>query len=82
MPGLKKSVKITNDRLCNHLKKYGYAPVRHTPALWKHTTINIIFTLVVDDSGIKLTRRQDVEHLSSALEDLYNIKKDWEGKYF
>ena len=33
---LNQAHKIANDRVCTHLKKYGYVPVRHPPALWKH----------------------------------------------
>ena len=54
--------------------------MHQSPAIWKHDTRNIMFTLVVDDFGIKFTNRQDSEHLASALEDLYVITKDWEGK--
>ena len=79
MPVLKQSGKIANDRLFTHLKRYRYAPVRHTPALWKHETRKIMFTLVENDLGIKFTSRQDAEHLVSALEHLYVITKDWEG---
>ena len=39
-----------------------------------------MFTLVVDDFGIKFTRRRDADHLAIVLEDLYVITKDWEGK--
>ena len=77
IPGLKQSSKISNDRLCTHLEKYGYAPVWHTPTLWKDETRNIIFTLVVDNFGIKFTIRQDAAYLSSTLEYLYVITKYW-----
>ena len=79
MPVLKQAGNISNEHMCAHLKKYGYAPVLHTPVLWKHESRNIMFTLVMDDSGIKFTSRRDIEHLGSALKDLYVITKDWEG---
>ena len=82
MVGLKQAGKIANDHLCAHLKKCGYVLVRHTPALWKHESRNIMFTLVVDDFGINFNNRWDSEHLSSALEYLYAITKDWEVKTF
>ena len=64
---------------CVPIKKNGYAPVRHTPALWKHDTMNTMLTLVLDDFRIKFTSRRDSDHLASVLEGLYVIKKDWEG---
>ena len=53
VPGLKQAVRISNDRLKIHLTLFGYAPVPHTPALWKHATRDITFSLVVDDFSIK-----------------------------
>jgi hypothetical protein len=80
MPGLKQSGKIANDRLHAHLAKYGYSPVPHTPALWKHESRKIIFSLVVDDFGVKYERKEDAIHLINALQDLYKITIDWDSK--
>ena len=60
MYGLPHAGKIANERLMHHLKPYGYAPVKHTPGLWAHATRNIMFTLVVDDFGIKYTNAADL----------------------
>ena len=57
MPGLKQSGRIANDRLKYHLAYFGFALVPRTPALWKHTTKPIIFSLVVDDFGVKYTSK-------------------------
>ena len=40
-------------------KIYGYAPVWHTPALWKHETRYIIFKMVVYGFGINFTISKD-----------------------
>ena len=53
MPGLKQAGIIVNKRLTKHLQKFGYETVVHTPSLWRHKTIPITFTLVVDDFGVK-----------------------------
>jgi hypothetical protein len=53
--------------------------VPRTPALWKHESRKIIFSLVVDDFGIKYERREDAEILTNALQDLYKITIDWQG---
>ena len=82
MYGLPHAGKIANDRLCKHLKPYGYAPVKHTPGLWKHTTKPISFTLVVDDFGIKYTDLADVAHLQAALEKQYEITFDPTGSLY
>ena len=55
MPGLKQAACLANERLVHHLAPYGYVPVQHTPSLWKHESNGILFSLVVDDFGIKYT---------------------------
>ena len=53
LPGLKQAGCISNDQLKDHLSHFGIAPVPRTPELWKHTNKPIIFSLVVDDFGVK-----------------------------
>ena len=36
MLGLKQAACLANELLVHHLGTYGYAPVQHTPPLWKH----------------------------------------------
>ena len=79
MPGLKQAGKISNDRFKKHLEKYGYEPMRHTPALWKYASHDIVFTLVVDVFGVKYTNRQNTEHLRNGLQLLYPVTTYWTG---
>eukprot|EP00957_Ditylum_brightwellii_P082019 6236891-Ditylum_brightwellii.AAC.1 len=37
----------------------GHAFARPAPGLWRHTTRDIRFTLVVDDFGVKYTNKED-----------------------
>ena len=67
MPGLKQTGHITNDRLKIHLYQFGYAPVPRTPALWKHATRDITFTLVVDNFGVKYVVKENADHLIESL---------------
>ena len=53
--GLKQSARLANERIVHHLALYGYAPVQHTPYIWKHEYNRILFSLVVDDFGTKPT---------------------------
>ena len=82
MPGLKQARLIDNDRLTRHLAKFGYTPSSKTPALWKHSTRNISFSLVVDDSGVKYVGKDNSDHLISALRELYTVSTDWKGTLF
>ena len=55
MPVLKQAARLDIEILVDHLAPYVYAPVQHTPSLWKHESNGILFSLVVDDFGIKST---------------------------
>jgi hypothetical protein len=78
MYGLPQAEKIANDQLIQFMKPHGYAPVPLTHSLWKHNKRDIVFTLVVDDFGVKYTKREDAEHLiTTTLEKHYNVSTDW-----
>ena len=47
--------------------------------LFRHTTRDVIFSLVVDDFGVKYKKREDVDHLISVLTTVYDIATNWEG---
>ena len=53
MPGLKQADKIANDILKLHLTKFGYTPVSRPPSIWKHSSKNITFALVVKTFEVK-----------------------------
>ena len=63
MPGIKQAGRLASDRLTNNLARNGYARIPHTPSLWYHHTSDLVFSLVVDDFGIKYTRKADANHL-------------------
>ena len=70
MPGLKQAARVANERLVHHLAPYGYAPVQHTPSLWKHESNGILFSLVVDYFGVKSTSDSATRHLLQYLREL------------
>ena len=82
MPGLKQVGGITNNRLKAHLAHFGFAPVPRTPALWKHDTKPILFSLVVDNFGVKYIGQENFDHLIQSLQKLYTISIDWTGSLF
>ena len=53
MPDLKQAWKIANDRFKKNLAKYGYETMHLTPEMWKHPSHDIVFTLIVDNFGVK-----------------------------
>ena len=38
-----------------------------------------MFTLVVDNFGVKCVNKEDAEHLMSVLKQNYEVTEDWEG---
>ena len=77
MPGLKQAGFIANNRLTRHLAKFGYTPSTKAPTLWRHSTRNISFSLVVDDFRLKYVGKENSDHLISALRELYTVSTDW-----
>ena len=81
-PGLKQAGRLASDRLTKNIERNGYAPVPHTPSLWRHHTSDLIFPLVVDDFGIKYTRKANADHLLESLWEDCDITKDWTGEKY
>ena len=81
--GLPQAGKLANEFLRKKLAPHGYFEVKHTPGLWKHISCLLQFTLVVDDSSVKYTRRKDAEHLLRILETEFTaVSTDWEGELY
>ena len=80
--GLRQSGKISHDDLVQHLAKHGYVRAGKTDGLFKHIVRDILFTLVVDDFGIKYTNKDDVLHLMKIMKEKYTFKVDFEAKQY
>jgi hypothetical protein len=52
------------------------------PGLWNHKTRHILFTLVVDDFGVKYVNKDDVNHLIKCLKEKYKLTKDWDSNLY
>jgi hypothetical protein len=74
--------RIANDKLQKFLKPHGYAPCKVTHGLWKHRHSDLIFTLAVDDFGIRYTKTSDAKQLMNTLRQIYRVSKDWSGKHY
>jgi len=79
MYGLPQAGRIANDHLQQLLLPHGYHPCPFTPGLWRHTTRDIRFTLVVDDFAVRYTTRDDAMHLLTALREQYQVTEDWDA---
>ena len=82
MYGLPQSGRLAYIQLIKHLQKHGYVRTGVTPGLFRHVTRKTIFSLVVDDFGIKYTKQEDAQHLIDTLEKAYSITINWKGAIF
>ena len=71
MPGLNQAGAILHKRLTQHLHAHGYYQARHALSLWKHKSLSISFTLVVDELDVKRVGKNDHVHLIATLEKHY-----------
>jgi hypothetical protein len=58
----------------------GFAPAGRTPELWKHTTWDLLFSLIVGGFGAHCTNRSDAGRLISALNKGCKTHADWKGE--
>ena len=65
-----------------HIFKAGYYQSERTPGLWTHTWLPIIFSLCVDDFGVKYVGKNNANHLLTVLQTHYKILRDWSGKRY
>ncbi|MBM5801495.1 MAG: hypothetical protein FJ077_11840 [Cyanobacteria bacterium K_DeepCast_35m_m2_023] len=79
MYGLPQAGIIAQELLQERLAKVGYHQSKIIPGLWTHETRSICFTLVVDDFAIKYVKKEDADHLLTALQKDYTISIDWEA---
>ena len=82
MYGLPQAGRLANDQLIAHLAPHGDTPWPLTPVLWCHATRDIIFSLVVDNFGIRYSNRADADHLITTLRAAYEVSLDWTGKRY
>jgi hypothetical protein len=82
MYGLPQAGILANNLLIERLDAFGYYPVEFTPGLWRHKWRPIVFSLVVDDFGVKYTGKEHAYHLVQALMTHYTIAIDWTGETF
>ncbi|KAI2506705.1 Reverse transcriptase (RNA-dependent DNA polymerase) [Fragilaria crotonensis] len=79
MYGLPQAGRLANDQLIKFMAPHGYHPVALTPGLWKPSSRDILFSLVVDDFGVRYTSQADADHLITTLERHYQVSVDWTG---
>jgi hypothetical protein len=82
MYGLPQAGILGNQLLTERLEPHGYYQCRHTPGLWQHKWRPIMFSLVVDDFGVKYVGKEHADHLIASVEKHYVFSKDWDGQLY
>lgn len=80
--GLPQAGILAQQKLVSHLNAHGYHQASNTTCLFRHQSLPIEFTLVVDDFGISYKSQDSAEHLVRTLRLLYPIKVDWTGSTY
>ena len=81
MYGLTQAGLLAQQRLITHLAAHGYQQTL-TTCLFRHIDNGTIFSLVVDDFGVKYTTKAGANHLVDTLQLLYPITVDWTGSKY
>jgi hypothetical protein len=82
MYGLPQAGRLAYNQLVLNLGRNGYHPCKRTHGLWRHVTRPVLFSLVVDDFGIKYVGKQHAQHLFTSLRENYKISEDWTGELY
>jgi len=82
MYGLLQAGRLAYIEHIKFLSEHGYVRAGLTPGLFNHVTRPTIFTLFVNDFGVKYNSKEDALHLIQTLEKKYKITVDWEGALF
>ena len=69
MYGLPQAGQLAYIALIKHLQLHGYTRAGFTPGIFKHTTRDNLFSLVVDDFGVKYTSKNDALDLIDTLKE-------------
>jgi hypothetical protein len=80
--GLPQAGILANKQLRHKLTPFGYYEHICTPGLWYHKTRPILFTLVVNNFGVKHVNKEDIEHLIASIKKTYTLTKDWTGNLY
>ncbi len=67
MYGHPQAGRLSQIRLIDHLARHSYRQCPNTPCLFRHRTRDIIFSLVVDDFGVRYGSQSDIDHLEKTL---------------
>ena len=69
---------LLKERVC----KCGYYQREYTLGRWLHKNCSIVFSLCVDNFGVKYTKEEDKKHLLDRLNKHYKVTADYKGTQY
>jgi hypothetical protein len=82
MYGLPQAGIITQELSAKRLKEHGYSQSKTMPGLWKHEWRPIIFSLVVNNFGVKYVGKEHARHLLQTVQKYYKYSLKEEGEQY
>jgi hypothetical protein len=82
MYGLPQAGILAQNLLEKCLNQHGYHQNNVTPGIWKHDWQPLLFTLCVDNFGIKYFGREHASHLAKILVEHNKCSLDWDGTQY
>jgi hypothetical protein len=80
MYGLPQAGIIAQELLAKQVKEHGYSQSKTTPGLWKHEWRPIMFSLIVNDFGVKYVGEEHAQHLLRTIKKYYQCSVKKEGE--
>jgi hypothetical protein len=80
MYGLPQAGIVAQDLLAKRLKEHGYSQSKTMPGLWKHKWRPIIFSLVINDFGVKYVGKEYAQHLLQTVQKYYKCSLEEKGE--
>jgi hypothetical protein len=82
MYGLPQRGILTQNLLKKSLNQHGYHQSNVTPGLWKHDWRSLLFTLCVNNFGIKYVGQEHTIHFAKILKEHYKCYIDWDRNQY
>jgi hypothetical protein len=82
MYGLPQARIIAQKLLAKRLKEQGYSQSKTTPGLWIHEWQPIIFSLIVNNFGVKYVSKEHAQHLLQTVQKYYKCLLEEEGEQY
>jgi hypothetical protein len=82
MYGLPQVGILAQNLLEKRLNQHSHHQSKITPSLWKHDCWPLLFTLCVDNFGIKYVGWEHANHLAKILKKHYKCSIDWDGNQY